>query len=63
MSLNNCLEETTLKNKDLTVLNNELQLNLEKLLSDLREKSIHSLEEFEIQLLTELLHSKMYQEP
>ena len=53
MNLNNCLEETTLKNKDLTVLNNELQVNLEKLLSDLREKSIHSLEDFEIQLLKE----------
>jgi exonuclease SbcC len=53
LNLTTCLEETTLKNKDLKVLNGELQVNLEKLLSDLREKLIHSLEEFEQQLLTE----------
>jgi exonuclease SbcC len=53
LNITTCLEETTLKNKDLTFLNNELQENLEKLLSDLREKSIHSLAEFELQLLTE----------
>jgi exonuclease SbcC len=53
LNLKACMEEITLKNKDLTVLNSELQVNLEKLLSDLLEKSIHSLAEFEQQLLTE----------
>jgi len=53
LNLKDCMEEITLKNKDLTVLNSELQVNLEKLLSDLLEKSIHSLAEFEQQLLTE----------
>ena len=53
LNITTCLEETTLKNTDLTILNNELQENLEKLLSDLREKSIHSLADFEQQLLTE----------
>ena len=52
INLKACLEESDLKNKDLSVLNIELQVNLEKLLSDLREKSIHSLEEFEQQLLS-----------
>ena len=53
LNLNNCLEETTLKSMDLNDLNSEYQVTLEKLLSNLNEKSIHSLEEFEQQLLTE----------
>lgn len=53
LNLNTCFEEMTLKNKDLTAVNCEYQVNLEKLLSDLREKSIHSLEEFVEQLLPE----------
>ncbi len=52
LNLTTCLEETTSKNKDLSTLNNEHQVNLEKLLSDLSIKSIHSLEEFEQHLLT-----------
>lgn len=48
-----CLEESELKNKELTILNKELQEHLEKLLAALREKSIQSLEEFEQHLLSE----------
>jgi len=53
LNLKACLEEFTLKNKDLKSLESELQVNLEKLLTNLSEKSILSLEEFEQQLLTE----------
>lgn len=52
LNLTTCLEETRSKNNDLSTLNNEHKVNLEKLLSDLSKKSIHSLEEFEQHLLT-----------